>query len=459
LKVAFLSSEVVPFSKTGGLADVAGSLPQALEHQKCEVVVITPKYKTVKVDGNKTKIGKNIWVYFIENKEYFGRDNLYGTKHGDYEDNLDRFAFYCKKSLDLLKEINFKPDIIHCNDWQTSLIPVFLKTIYKYDSFFARTKTVLTIHNLAYQGLFKKEELEKTGLGQEVYNVDMLEFYDKLNILKGGLVFSDVLTTVSPTYAKEIQTKEFGCGVEGLLQKRAGDIYGIINGIDYSLWSPQTDEKIFKKYSKKDIENKYVNKEMLQKETRMEINKNIPLIGTISRLADQKGFDLISEIIEEVLNMKVQFILLGTGEAKYHELFEEMAKKFPKETSINLRFDAVLAQRIYAGCDMFLMPSYYEPCGLGQLISLKYGTIPIVRKTGGLADTIENYDPVKGTGNGFVFTERDSKELLNAIKRPLALYENKKSWRKLVEKAMEYDFSWDSSAKEYIKVYNIAVGK
>lgn len=453
MKILFVSSEVVPFAKTGGLADVAGSLPIALEKLGIEIKIVMPKYKMVKVNEDRTIIGRTLEVLFIENEKYFNRDQLYGDKFGDYPDNLERFAYFSKSCLELLKKINFKPDVIHCNDWQTSLIHVYLKTIYKNDQFFYNVKTMLTIHNLSYQGLFDKSHFIKSGLDRSLFTIEGLEFYDKVNILKGGILFSDLITTVSPTYSREIQTKEFGYGLEGVLKSRSQQLYGILNGIDYDIWNPKTDKHIAKNYDANDIKAKCVNKEDLQKVSGLNVDRNIPLIGIISRLADQKGLDLISAIIRDLLKSKLQFIVLGTGDNKYHVLFEKIAKLYPKRTSINLKFDAILAQKIYAGCDMFLMPSRFEPCGLGQMICLRYGTIPVVRLTGGLKDTIEEYDAATGQGNGFVFSQYSSSELLAAIKRSLELYKNKKEWQQLTKRAMGYDFSWESSAKEYMRLY------
>ncbi len=453
LKVLMVSSEVVPFSKTGGLADVVGSLPLAIDKLGVDIRVVTPRYKSVKIYGNEARLDDDVPVYFIEDEGYFMRDNLYGDKAGDYPDNLERFAFFSKKVLEILKDLDFKPDIIHCNDWQTALIPAYLKTILKDDPFYAGIKTVFTIHNIGYQGLFPKEEFPETGLGWDLFSIDGLEFYGKVNILKGGLVFSDIITTVSPTYAREIQTKEFGYGLDGVLAQRKDLIFGIVNGVDYDEWNPSRDKELQYHFSPTKIDGKDKEKIALQREGGLKEDVNAPLIGIISRLADQKGLDIISQIIEPLLDMKVQLILLGTGDEKYHILFERMKRKHPKKASIHLKFDAVLAKKIYAGSDMFLMPSRYEPCGLGQLISLRYGTIPIVRKTGGLADTIIEYNPKTGEGNGFVFERYDADELFGTIRRAVDLYKDKGTWRKLVLKAMKCDFSWEGSAKKYIELY------
>ncbi len=459
LKVLLASSEVVPFAKTGGLADVAGALPQALEELGVDVRVIMPKYASVKLKENFGKLGKNVKVYFVENDGYFARPQLYGDKFGDYKDNLDRFAFFSRQVLERAKQENFRPDIIHCNDWQTALVPVYLNTLYKYDPFFASTKTVFTIHNLAYQGLFPKEEFPKTGLDWSLFNIRYFEFYDKMNLMKAGLVYADLLNTVSPTYAEEIQTSEFGCGLEGVIKTRRDSLSGILNGIDYGAWNPETDNKIFKKYSSATIGDKYANKEMLQEEVGLKVNRSIPLIGTISRLADQKGFDLVAAIIDKVLKMDVQFVLLGTGDNKYHVLFEKIQKTHAKSAAIFLKFDAILAQKIYASSDLFLMPSRYEPCGLGQLISFKYGTVPIVRQTGGLKDSVTEFDPSTGEGSGFTFTGYEAERLLAAVKKAVSTYSKKEVWAKLVKKVMGYDYSWTRSAKDYVEMYERAIEK
>jgi starch synthase len=459
LKVLYASSEVVPFAKTGGLADVAGSLPLALKDLGVDVRVIMPKYASVKAEGDQAVLGEDIPVYFVKNDDYFGRKELYGDKFGDYPDNLDRFIFFSHEVLERCKAENFAPDVINCNDWQTALIPVYLNTMYKYDPFFAKTKVVFTIHNMAYQGVFTKEEFPKIGLDWSLFTINYFEFYGKVNLMKAALIYSDAISTVSPTYAKEILTKEFGCGLEGVLRTRQDVLSGILNGIDCRLWSPATDRKIFRNYTADTIDNKYVNKEKLQAETGLKVDRDIPMIGLISRLADQKGLDILAKIIDEVLNMKVQFILLGTGDQRYHVLFEKMAKIHQKNTSINLKFDATLAQKIYAASDLFLIPSRYEPCGLGQMISFKYGTIPVVRQTGGLKDSVQEFDQKTGQGTGFTFVEPKPEALLHAIKKAFNMYKNKTVWDALVKKVMALDFSWESSAKEYISLYRTVLGQ
>ncbi|MDD2689634.1 MAG: glycogen synthase GlgA [Candidatus Omnitrophica bacterium] len=456
MKIAICASEVVPYAKTGGLADVAGALPQALEKLGQEVIIVMPRYKSIneskfklqriKEDISYSITGNKIKVYFIEKDKYFNREGLYQDKSGDYKDNLARFSYYNKRTLELLKEINFKPDIIHVHDWQASLIPVYLKTIFLKDPFYQATKTILTIHNIGYQGLFPKEEFPQLGLDWSIFNIEGLEFYGKINILKGGMEYSDIINTVSSTYSKEIQTKEFGFGLEGVLNKRRNSLFGILNGLDYSIWNPETDKFISKNYSLKTIADKYSNKKDLQEICRLPLHDEVPLFGIVSRLAEQKGFDIFSEAMNEICKQNLQLVILGTGDLKYHQLLEKATKKHPKVISLHLKFDDPLAHKIYAGSDAFLMPSRYEPCGLGQLISLRYGTIPLVFKTGGLADTV-NED------NGFIFERYSKEDLVRTIKEAVAAFKTNKKWSRLITKAMECNFSWDESAKHYLKLY------
>lgn len=454
MRILFLSSEVVPFAKTGGLADVAGALPVALEYLGHEVRITMPKYKEVKAEGDTAILGKGIKVHFIVNNALYNKDGIYVDANGiDHPDNLDRFSYYCRETLRLIKKEGFKPDIIHCNDWQTGLVPVYLKTLYKDDPFFKNTKTVFTIHNLAYTGSFDPNEWEKTGLDKNLFCIDGLEYYGRFSLLKAGLVFSDIITTVSPTYAKEIQTEEFGCGMEGILRRRAQSLHGVLNGIDYGIWDPQNDKHIFKNYSYNNIDGKFVNKEMLLKELGLKVCPDKPLIGTVGRLAYQKGYDILADIVSELCDLDIGFVLLGTGEQKYHKILEIVAKKHKNNVSINLAFNETLAQRIYAASDIFLMPSRYEPCGLGQLISFKYSTVPVARKTGGLADTVFEYNIATEDGNGFLFSDCIPGHLLDAIKRAVSVYNDRQKWLRLIRKIAQYDFSWDKSAGEYEKLY------
>ena len=476
MKILIASAEVVPFAKTGGLADVAGALPKALSALGHDVKVIMPKYKMVDsgkfdldkiYDGIEVEIagrkeladvyegaipGTDVTVYFIANEKYFGRDGLYQDKGVDYPDNCERFSFYCRAAMEVVKKTGWKPDIIHANDWQSALIIMYAKTLYKNDPFFSRSATVYSIHNMGYQGTFPADQLPVTGLGREYFNPESLEFYGKIALTKAGFVYADVINTVSPQYACEIQTAEFGYGLEGLLQARKNDVYGIVNGIDYELWDPATDIHIAAKFSPKKFQLKAENKKALQLKNGLP-RSDVPVIGIISRLADQKGFDILAQDIEGIMQMNLQIVLLGTGELKYHELFKEMKKKYPEHLGLNLGFDSALAQLIYAGSDMFLMPSLYEPCGLGQLISYKYGTVPIVRKTGGLADTVTD-------GNtGFVFEEYSAAALLDAIKRAVEAFKDRKKWQALAVHDMGLDYSWDASAKKYVELYEKAVEK
>lgn len=459
MKIAICASEVVPFAKTGGLADVAGALPLELELLNQEVIIIMPRYKTIqepkfsiqrlKSDISYSLIGKNIKVYFIEKDLYFARDGLYTDKTGDYKDNLDRFSYYSRRTLELLKEINFKADIIHCHDWQSALICVYLKTLYRDDPFYKNSKTILTIHNIGYQGLFSKDEFPKLGLDWKYFNMEMLEFYGKINLLKAGIVFCDIINTVSPTYSREIQSKEFGYGLEGILTKRKEDVFGILNGLDYSIWNPRTDKFIIKNYSLENIEDKYKNKEDLERVCKLPRKIDVPLFGIVSRLAEQKGFDILVDAIEKIYNMNLQLVILGMGDLKYHVILENIVKKYPKIISLHLKFDDPLAHKIYAGSDVFIMPSKYEPCGLGQMISMSYGTIPLVFKTGGLADTVTE-------DKGFVFDKYKKEVLVKTIDKVIKAFKDKKKWQGFMRSAMQSDFSWHESAKEYAALYKKA---
>ena len=456
MKIAICASEVFPFAKTGGLADVTGALPPALEKLKQEVIILMPYYKKAvpsKINAKSILPGvllasltKKIKVYFIQNNKYFDRVGLYGSQEGDYPDNLERFSFFCQKCLELLKQIKFRPDIIHIHDWQASCIPVYLKTKFRVDPFYKNCKTLLTIHNLAYQGIFTRDQFPKLGLDWSFFNIEQLEFYGKVNILKGGIVFSDCLNTVSTTYASEIQVSDFGCGLEGVLLKRRDCLFGILNGLDYSIWDPSADKFIAQNYDINNLKDKHINKAQLQKESKLVINKEIPLLGMVSRLAEQKGLDILVEALEQICKLNLQLIILGTGDIRYHKLLEEKSKKFSKSFRLYLKFDNTLAHKIYAGSDIFLMPSKFEPCGLGQMISLKYGTVPLVYKTGGLKDTINKT-------NGFVFDKYSSSVFIATVKKSISAYEDKRRWRGLMRQGMRSNFSWQESAKKYTQLY------
>lgn len=483
LKIFFISSEVAPFAKSESLGDVAGALPKYLKQMGHEIRVMMPNYKTInerkyilrdviRLQGLEIKIGDEIYeangksaflpdskvqVYFLDNKFFFDREGLYcDIKTGlDYEDNAERFIFFSKGCLETLKLLHWQPDIIHCNDWQTALIPLFLKSIYKEDPFFENTKSLLTIHNLSNQGNFEPAVVRLAGLDDNMfYSGSPVENCGKFSFLKAGLEYADLLTTVSETYASEIQENaEHGFGLKEVLQRRSDELFGIINGIDAQVWNPESDKLIPFNFSKRDLSGKSKNKQVLLKRFNLEFNEKVPVISVISRLVDQKGFDLISDIIDQLMELDLILIILGTGEKKYHSLLREIQRKYPKKVGIELSSDNALAHLIEAGSDMYLMPSRLEPCGLNQLYSLMYGTVPIVRKTGGLADTIVNYDPNTLSGTGFVFHKYDSNELLKVIKKAVKLFNKKDIWLKIVQNAMKQDFSWKSAASKYVKVY------
>ncbi|MBU1864389.1 MAG: glycogen synthase GlgA [Candidatus Omnitrophica bacterium] len=477
MNIVFATSEMVPFAKTGGLADVCGSLPLVLAEKGHTVKIFLPKYKMIDaalfyatqeldlidiVLGDEVVSGKvhvydyaqRVQVLFVENDDFFNRDDLYGTSENDYPDNDRRFIFFQKVLLKTLKAINFKPHILHCHDWQTALLPVYLKTVHKEDPFYEKTKTFLTIHNMAYQGMFSSAAFPLTGLSWDEFTVEKLEFYGKSNFLKGGILYADVLTTVSQRYAQEIQLKEFGCGLEAVIKQRRNNLYGIINGIDKNEWNPETDKDITVNFSINQLNKKYINKGVLQKENKLAVDRNVPLVGIVTRLTDQKGLDILTPLMPQLAQMEVQVVLLGTGDKRYNKKFAQFGEEYPDTFGVNIMFDAQMARRIYAGADMILMPSHFEPCGLSQLIGLRYGTVPLVRETGGLADTVIDFNRNTGKGNGFVFSEYTKDALLKTIQKALEYYKNKELWRTIVVNGMRCDFSWDASAEKYIELYN-----
>lgn len=476
MRIVFAASEMAPFAKTGGLADVTGSLPKEIQSLGEEVICFLPKYKKVDASrwpikeaidrlqipvGSEIETGRvhriddpsGLQVFLIDQPEYYSRDELYGTPLGDYPDNDRRFVFFQRGVLEALRKLELKSDVIHCHDWQTGLIPAYLKTLYADDPFFAKTKTVFTIHNLGYQGNFPPDSLPVTSLGWKEFRLERLEFYGKVSFLKGGLVYADALTTVSPRYAQEIQTQEFGCGMEGVLHTRKEDLTGVINGIDPAEWNPETDPDIPARFSPKRPEGKWLNKKVLQKENRFKVNERTLLCGMVTRMADQKGLDILAAAVEGLVKRGVQLVLLGTGEEKYQQIFREFAKRHPNQVAVHILFDPKLAKRIYAGSDIFLMPSRYEPCGLGQLISLRFGTVPLVKYTGGLADTVEDFNPQTGEGTGFVFKEHQAQAFLKTIDRALGVFGDPPLWVKLMKNGMKQDFSWAVSAKNYVELY------
>lgn len=471
IKVLFAASEAVPFAKTGGLADVAGTLPRELVALGADVRLIMPKYKAIPQSfvDKMEYLGyvyvdlawrhqycavmklehEGLTVYFIDNEYYFNREGLYG-----HYDEAEQFAFFSKALLKVLPLIGFKPDIIHCNDWQTGVVSVFLKAHFGTEEFYKGIKTVYTIHNLKYQGIFPKGILgDILGLGWDYFNSDGLEFHDCVNYMKAGIVYSDVLTTVSRTYAEEIKYDFFGENLNGLINKRSDRLYGIVNGIDYRENDPATDPRIFANFDAEHLEGKYENKKLLQRSLGLPERSDVPVVSIVSRLVDQKGFDLIAHVIDDLLQLDLQMVVLGTGDRKYEEMFSAAAARYPGKVSVNLKYDGVLAQRIYAGSDMFLMPSLFEPCGLSQLFSLRYGTVPIVRETGGLKDTVKPYNEYTGEGTGFSFANYNAHEMLDAVKRAIGVYRSGEAWKNIVREGMKEDFSWNKSAQEYIKLY------
>jgi len=471
LKILFVSAEVSPFAKTGGLADVAGSLPKALALNGNDVRIVMPRYKAIKSSmgyvtdfpvkmGDKVKTciiretEAGVPVYFVDSYEYYDRDGIYC-----HFDDAERYAFFCNAVMEMLPKINFQPDIIHCNDWHTGPICMLLKEKYNKQSFYSDISTVFTIHNLEYQGNFPREVTSQFNVSGEVFIPDKVEYYGMFNFMKAGIVYTDVINTVSSSYAKEIQTPEYGEGLDGLLKKRGKDLFGIVNGISYEEFNPTTDKRIYKNFDINSVELKKENKYLLQEEIGLPIG-DMPIMGLVTRLSGQKGLDLIIEKIDNIMKHNVQFVLLGTGDPYYESIFANIKNRYPNKVAVFIGFDAVLAQKIYAGCDMFLMPSRFEPCGLGQIISLRYGTIPIVRSTGGLAETILDYGEDEENGNGFSFIEFTSKALYETLERAISLYRDEpEKWIELKKRALTQDFSWGKSAEKYIKLYNLATEK
>ena len=464
MNIVFCSSEVFPFVKTGGLADVCGALPLALERLGMEVSIFLPRYKDIKPDQHplekinnrvsKTRLGKNIQVYLIEQAKYYQREGLYGDASGDYPDNLERFQYFCRQTLEVWKQLKLKVDIVHCHDWQTALIPVYLKEKFGKDSFYAGIKTVLMIHNLAFQGIFPRQAYPLLGLKDELFNPQTFEYYGQINLLKAGIIYSDQVTTVSRRYAKEIQTKQFGCGLDGVLKSRRDEIVGILNGLDTDVWNPGKDPLIAKRYSSDDfIELKQENKRCLQESFKLPSCEDNPVFGFVGRLSHQKGVDLLLEVMGAMAASSLQMIVLGLGEKEHILRLTEMAERNPKKIAVRFAFDEKTAHQIYAGSDLLLMPSCFEPCGLSQMIALRYGTIPVVYKTGGLADTVVPFDPSSLHGNGFLFEEYTPAAFLTMINRAIKVYGDKKKFSRLVRNAFQCDFSWDKSAGIYARLY------
>ena len=473
MKVLFASSEALPFAMSGGLADVAGALPKALRKRVIGCRVVMPLYETVSEELRsqmrfitsitvpvawrrqycgifEAKVG-NVTYYLLDNQYYFKRPNLYG-----YYDDAERYAFFSRAVLEILPYIDFKPDIIHCNDWQTGMVPVYLDMFYKFDPFYADIKTVFTIHNIQYQGKYGHDLLEDV-LGLPKENSDVVDYDGCVNIMKGAIMCCDKITTVSPTYSKEILDPYYSHGLDYVLKDKQDKLTGIVNGIDVDVYNPETDAMIFKNFSASDMSGKAVNKAELQKALKLPERADVPLIGIVSRLVEHKGFDLVKAVFEELLQEDVQFAILGSGEWTYETFFYEMSKKYPDKVGLKLGFVPDLAHKIYAGADIFLMPSKSEPCGLAQMVALRYGTIPIVRETGGLNDTIR--DSGDGLGNGFTFKNYNAHEMKDTILRAVDGYKNKEGWGILKNRAVSCDNSWNASAGSYIALYKELLAK
>jgi len=474
MHIAFVASECVPFSKTGGLADVVGALPKALASLGHQVSVYLPRYRQTKLVDPQTVVrsitvpfddtyrfcsvvtagsSAGVRFYFVDYPPYFDREALYGTSAGDYPDNAERFALFSRAVLEASKVLGV-PHVFHCHDWQSALLPVLLRTLYAEDPAFQEVATTFTIHNMGYQGLFPPDILPLLMLPWDLLTISKMEFFGQVNFLKGALVFADFVTTVSRKYSLEIQTTEYGFGLEGVLRNRAATVAGILNGVDYDVWSPQTDKFAAAKYSPQDLSGKAVCKQdLLNAFGVTSADPKVPVIGIVSRFAAQKGFDLIAQIMDRLAREEMIVVALGAGDKPYEEMFQRLNKQFPNKIAVKVAYDNAIAHKIEAGADMFLMPSRYEPCGLNQIYSLKYGTVPIVRATGGLDDTIEPWDARTGKGTGFKFTDYTGEALLATVKQALIAYRDQSSWQALMRNGMTRDFSWGASAREYGKVY------
>jgi len=475
MRILFVASEALPYAKTGGLADVIEALPRALTKLGHEVAVFLPQYRGIEPtsiemasmtvpQGTRLRfpaitnggIHRGVRYFFLDDPFYFNREGLYGDRNREFPDNAERFTEFSRAAIELAKQI-WLPDLIHCHDWQTAMVPVLLRTSYGDDPAVRDIPVVFTIHNMGYHGIFSRDALDRAGIPTGVFHPGGIEFFGNINFLKGGLVYSDYLTTVSRRYAEEIQTPEFGFGLEGVVRTRASHLTGILNGVEYSEWSPERDKLILARYSAKDMAGKRVCKQALLDEFKlMKDNPNRPVIGIVSRFADQKGFDLIAKIVRDLLHEDVLIAVLGTGDRRYEELFRALAADLPGKLGAVITYDNRLAHVVEAGADIFLMPSRYEPCGLNQIYSLRYGTVPVVRATGGLDDTIESFDLEHGTGTGFKFWEYSSGELLHTIRLALHYYSDEGIWKRIQLNGMAKDFSWNTSAAEYAKLYEAA---
>ena len=475
MKILFVASEALPYSKTGGLADVVEALPKALSEMGHEVAIFVPRYRSNKITSTiissltiplgdalrfpglaEAASVAGVRYYFLDDPEYFDRESPYGTKYGDYGDNAERFAEFSRAAIEFMKRV-WLPDVMHCHDWQSALVPVLLRSQYANDPNVRSIPVVFTIHNIAYQGMFPYSAMRRIGLPDQLFTIDGLEFFGGVNYLKGGIEFADYLTTVSRSYAKEIQTPEYGANLDGVIRNRADRLVGILNGADYSIWSPEADTVIAQNYSIHNLEGKKVCKKNLLEATGLPAeNMDRPLIGIVSRFANQKGFDLIAQVANELMKENVALVVLGSGQSEYEGFFRALAEAFPGKAAVRIGYDDALAHKIMAGVDVILIPSRYEPCGLTQLYALRYGTVPVARATGGLDDTIQSYDPRTGHGTGFKFDEYEGQALLQCVRVALKTYKDPKIWRTIQTNGMAKDFSWKASAAAYVTLYEAA---
>jgi starch synthase len=475
MRILFIASEGLPFSKTGGLADVIEGLPRAVVSLGHEVAVVLPRYRGTQASstvvpsltialGTRLRfpavaggaVTGGVRYFFVDDPAYFDREGLYGGRGGDYPDNAERYSEFSRAAIEIAKHV-WPADVLHCHDWQTALVPLLLRTSYGDDPAVKHLPVVFTVHNMGYHGQFGRDVLDRAGIPAATFHPGGIEFYGNVNLLKAGLVYSDHVTTVSRKYAQEIQTPEFGYGLDGVVRSRADRLVGILNGVDYALWNPEKDKLIASKYSMKDLSGKQVCKQALLELFELPPeNLARPLIGIVSRFADQKGFDLIAERAHELMQEDLALVVLGTGDRRYQDLFRALAAGYPGRVGVKIAYDDTVAHQIEAGSDMFLMPSRYEPCGLNQIYSLKYGTVPIVRATGGLDDTIETFDVEQGTGTGFKFAEYSGAALLQCVRQALQFFADDRIWKRIQLNGMAQDFSWKASAAEYVKLYSAA---
>ncbi len=482
MRILIATPEANPFARTGGLAEVVSSLACALTRLGHQVTVVMPLYRQAREAGRtifstghtlsiplsfknlqaeifQTELSPDFQFYFVGQDSLFNREGIYGTAYGDFEDNAERFIFFSRSVVEMIETLNLDFDICHCQEWQTGLVPVYLRTLYGGHPRSSRLPVLYTVHNVGYQGVFSSYDFPLTGLGWELFSPKALEFYGNINLMKGGLVFADFINTVSNRYREEILSPEYGFGLEGVFQERAGDLFGVVEGVDYQRWDPSRDAFLAKPYSPDNLEGKKACKQALLQHFGLEQSPDRPLIGMTTRLYERKGIDLVMAAMDDLMSLGVNFVLQGTGEERYQYLFQELSLRYPGRIGLSIGFTDELAHQIIAGADMYLMPSRYEPCGLDQLYCLRYGTVPVVRATGGLDETITQYDAATGAGRGFRFSAYTHEALLQAVQEALTLYQDQTAWRALMRQNMAVDFSWDRVAPRYVALYERARDK